>query len=179
MMMSAETLWLWGKVVALLCTALSVADIYSVWWLKFCNVCHTPKMKFPTCCNLCWLSCFLAPLYGFHRQKEFFFILWLRQGVSMGICSDLFLHSRLKKQDITTVFLLELTYWTEDITWLYVVYLRMFLVRCINGLCFNLAGSLKHTSLLIRTLRILKEKTKNKAKEKYVQFTGTVKYLYC
>lgn len=32
-----------------------------------------------------------------------------------------------------------------------------------------LAGSLKHTSLLIQTLRILKEKTKNKAKAKYVQ----------
>lgn len=38
-----------------------------------------------------------------------------------------------------------------------------------------LAGSLKHTSLPIQTLRILKEKTKNKAKEKYVQFIGILK----
>lgn len=36
---------------------------------------------------------------------------------------------------------------------------------------FILAGSLKHISLLIQTLRILKGKTKNKAKEKYVQKT--------
>lgn len=55
----------------------------------------------------------------------------------------------------------------------------MFLVRCVNGLSFILAGSLKHTSLPIQTLRILKEKTKNKAKEKYVHFTGTLKNLKC
>lgn len=44
---------------------------------------------------------------------------------------------------------------------------------------FILAGSLKHTSLLIQTLRILKEKTKNKAKAKYVKCLGILKYFYC
>lgn len=59
------------------------------------------------------------------------------------------------------------------------VYLRMFLMKCVNGCLLILAGSLKHTSLPIQTLRILKEKTKNKAKEKYVQFIGILKHFYC
>lgn len=42
---------------------------------------------------------------------------------------------------------------------------------------FILAGSLKHTSLQIQTLRILKEKTKNKAKAKYVHSLGILKHF--
>lgn len=50
-------------------------------------------------------------------------------------------------------------------------------MKCVNvSICtFVLAGSLKHTSLLIQTSRISKAKTKNKAKEKYVQFIGVLK----
>lgn len=46
----------------------------------------------------------------------------------------LFLNSRLGKKAVS---LLVLTFWTENILWFYVVYLRMFLMKCVNGLSFH------------------------------------------
>lgn len=55
--------------------------------------------------------------------------------MSMRMCSDLFLNSRLKQKK-KPVSLLELTYWTGRIMCLYLVYLRVFLMKCVNALSF-------------------------------------------
>lgn len=131
-----------------------------------CHVCHMSKTWFPAC------------YYFLPTLKSFGFVVWLssqvhcleetREAASVGICSI--------PQQQGKVSLLMLTYWTKSILWFYIVYLRMFLMKCVICL-FILAGSLKHTSLLIQTLRILKEKTKNKAKAKYVLSLGILKHF--
>lgn len=81
--------------------------------------------------TFCPPSHLLALVYVCHCR----WVVRRRQGRYGRICSRLFLHSRLKQKK-KAVSLLELTYWTENIMWLQMLYLRMLLMKCINGLYF-------------------------------------------
>lgn len=91
-----------------------------------CHVCHMSKTWFPAC------------YYFLPTLKSFGFVVWLssqvhcleetREAASVGICSI--------PQQQGKVSLLVLTYWTKSILWFYIVYLRMFLMKCVNDLSF-------------------------------------------